>query len=195
MLKGKLEEVSDEFFDRIEEPGSLIWKKEWGNAISNEIFTDYAKILSKPDKTLKFTKGLEFEEGFSGFVNLNSFKISFEKRNLANMNLVISKMDGKFVYLRDGFFRYLQTEEKKKDNSSKTLLFMKGKSYTQRIYSKLKGDDSELFYFANYNHFCEEGYHIWDLASFDKKNLDKILEFAEQYLGAKIMSFKEEKIP
>jgi len=40
----------------------------------------------------------------------------------------------------------------------------------------------------------KDGYHLWDLASFDKKELDKVLDFAERYLGAKILSFKEEKI-
>jgi hypothetical protein len=40
----------------------------------------------------------------------------------------------------------------------------------------------------------KEGYHIWDLASFDKKALNKVIDFAERYFGAKIISFKEEKI-
>ena len=40
----------------------------------------------------------------------------------------------------------------------------------------------------------KDGYHIWDIASFDKKVLDKVLEFAEKFLGAKIISYKEEKI-
>jgi hypothetical protein len=40
----------------------------------------------------------------------------------------------------------------------------------------------------------QEGYHIWDLASFDKKALNKVIDFAEKHLGAKIISFKEEKI-
>jgi hypothetical protein len=40
----------------------------------------------------------------------------------------------------------------------------------------------------------KEGYHIWDLASFDKKALNKVIDFAEKHLGAKIISFKEEKI-
>ena len=40
----------------------------------------------------------------------------------------------------------------------------------------------------------KDGYHIWDLASFNRKVLEKVLKFAEKYLGAKIVSFREEKI-
>lgn len=40
----------------------------------------------------------------------------------------------------------------------------------------------------------KEGYHIWDLASFNRKVLEEVLKFAEKYLGAKILSFREEKI-
>jgi hypothetical protein len=40
----------------------------------------------------------------------------------------------------------------------------------------------------------KEGYHIWDLASFDRKTLEKVLDFAEKYLGAKVLKFKQEKL-
>ncbi len=40
----------------------------------------------------------------------------------------------------------------------------------------------------------KEGHHIWDLASFDRKMLEEVLAFAEKYLGAKIIHFKQEKI-
>ena len=38
------------------------------------------------------------------------------------------------------------------------------------------------------------GYHIWDLASFDRKILEQVLDFSEKYLGAKVLKFREEKI-
>lgn len=38
------------------------------------------------------------------------------------------------------------------------------------------------------------GYHIWDLASFNRKVLEKVLDFSEKYLGAKVLKFREEKI-
>ena len=38
------------------------------------------------------------------------------------------------------------------------------------------------------------GYHIWDLASFNRKALENVLEFAEKYLGAQVLKFREEKI-
>jgi len=38
------------------------------------------------------------------------------------------------------------------------------------------------------------GYHIWDLASFNRKALEKVLDFAEKHLGAQILKFREEKI-
>lgn len=40
----------------------------------------------------------------------------------------------------------------------------------------------------------KDGYHIWDLASFNRKALEKVLEFAEKHLGAKIIKFRQEKI-
>lgn len=40
----------------------------------------------------------------------------------------------------------------------------------------------------------KKGYTIWDLASFERKVLEKVLKFAEKEIGAKIISFKKEKI-
>lgn len=40
----------------------------------------------------------------------------------------------------------------------------------------------------------KDGYHIWDLASFDRKELEKVIEFSTKYLDAKILVFKQEKI-
>lgn len=40
----------------------------------------------------------------------------------------------------------------------------------------------------------KEGFHIWDLASFDRKVLTRVLDFAEKYLGAKVIKFKQEII-
>jgi len=40
----------------------------------------------------------------------------------------------------------------------------------------------------------KNGYHLWYLASFDRKTLEKVLKFAEKYLGASLLRFKEEKL-
>lgn len=40
----------------------------------------------------------------------------------------------------------------------------------------------------------KDGYHIWDLASFNRKALEKVLDFAEKHLGAQVLKFREEKI-
>jgi predicted DNA binding protein len=40
----------------------------------------------------------------------------------------------------------------------------------------------------------KKGFHIWDLASFNRKVLERVLEFAEKKLGGEIISFREEKI-
>jgi len=40
----------------------------------------------------------------------------------------------------------------------------------------------------------KNGYHLWDLASFDKGVLNKVLKLAEEKLNAEIISFKQEKI-
>jgi len=38
------------------------------------------------------------------------------------------------------------------------------------------------------------GYHYWNLASFERKPLEKVIKFAEKYLGGKIIVFRQEKI-
>ncbi len=38
------------------------------------------------------------------------------------------------------------------------------------------------------------GYHIWDLASFDRKLLVKVLNFAEKYFDARVLKFCEEGV-
>ncbi len=40
----------------------------------------------------------------------------------------------------------------------------------------------------------KNGYIIWELASFDRKVLEKVFEFAEKHLGAELIKFREEKI-
>lgn len=40
----------------------------------------------------------------------------------------------------------------------------------------------------------KDGYHVWDLASFNRKVLERVLKFAEKRLGAKIIGFRQEKI-
>ncbi|MEK6812111.1 MAG: helix-turn-helix domain-containing protein [Nanoarchaeota archaeon] len=40
----------------------------------------------------------------------------------------------------------------------------------------------------------KEGYHLWDLASFDRKPLEEVISFVEKHLKGKILSFKQEKI-
>ena len=38
------------------------------------------------------------------------------------------------------------------------------------------------------------GYHVWDLASFDRKLLVRVIDFAEKYLDSKVLKFKQEKV-
>ena len=40
----------------------------------------------------------------------------------------------------------------------------------------------------------KEGYHIWDLASFKRKELEKVIDFSTKYLNAEILFFRQEKI-
>ena len=40
----------------------------------------------------------------------------------------------------------------------------------------------------------KNGYHIWDLASFNRKILTQVLDFTEKHLGAKVLKFRQEKI-
>ncbi|MBU0466296.1 MAG: helix-turn-helix domain-containing protein [Nanoarchaeota archaeon] len=40
----------------------------------------------------------------------------------------------------------------------------------------------------------KEKKHFWHFASFERKALEKVLEMAERYLGAELLSFKEEKV-
>lgn len=40
----------------------------------------------------------------------------------------------------------------------------------------------------------KQGNHLWDLASFDRKVLEKVISFSTKYLGAELLTFKQEKI-
>jgi hypothetical protein len=40
----------------------------------------------------------------------------------------------------------------------------------------------------------KDGYHIWDLASFDRKELERVIDFSVKKLKAKILLFRKEKI-
>jgi len=40
----------------------------------------------------------------------------------------------------------------------------------------------------------KDGYHIWDLASFNRKALEKVLGFAKKHLGGQLLKFREEKL-
>jgi predicted DNA binding protein len=40
----------------------------------------------------------------------------------------------------------------------------------------------------------KDGYHLWDLASFDRKPLEKVISYVEKHLTARILSFRQEKI-
>jgi hypothetical protein len=40
----------------------------------------------------------------------------------------------------------------------------------------------------------KDGNHIWNLASFDRKVLEEVLEFSEKHIGAKLIKFKQEKV-
>ncbi len=68
------------------------------------------------------------------------------------------------------------------------LLIMKQPLYTQHFWNPKVIQLSPAV--INY----KEKQHLWDLASFDRKALEKVLEFAEKYLGAKVLRFREEKI-
>ena len=40
----------------------------------------------------------------------------------------------------------------------------------------------------------KDGFHIWEIASFDRKKLENVLHFSERYLNAEIIKFREEKL-
>ena len=81
----------------------------------------------------------------------------------------------------------------------------------QKQFVKIEGDgdffvvvikqplESELFYDPRIIRpspvvINKEGYHIWDLASFDRKILERVVKFSEEKLGAQILQFKQEKL-
>jgi hypothetical protein len=160
LMARKAIEVFDEFCNRLEEPGSLIWKEEWEDALYNERFTDYANILSKADSLPSLKEALNSEEKFRGFVNLNDFDFKMQKRNLNALHSTLVGFNAEFGYFKDDFFKYVQTKEKNKSGLIHNISFFNENFYTQRIYSQAKVNYSQLFYFANYALFDIQGYHI-----------------------------------
>lgn len=110
--------------------------------------------------------------------------------------------DKKGIYLMSAGFIF-------GDESNKKSLFKDLKNQPEHIESEINGDfiiittKQPLFSEPVYNPkiirpnpviINKDGFHIWDLASFNRKDLEKVIEFTEKYLNAKILSFKQEKI-
>lgn len=159
-MKRKILEVFDEFCDRLEEPGSLVWRAEWEEALYQEVFCDYPRILVKENELPSLQNALDKGKDFSGFVNLDTFNFKLNKLNVLALNSISSKFQGEFGYLKDNFFKYLQSFEKNKLGILKTLFFINDNFYTQRIYSSARKDYSELFYFANHGLFNLDKYSL-----------------------------------
>jgi predicted DNA binding protein len=110
--------------------------------------------------------------------------------------------DGKFIYLMSIGFMF--GEEKNKKQVLKEM-----KKSKEIVDFEISGDliinvsKQPLFTEPVYNPeiirpspviINKQGFHIWDLASFNRKVLERVLEFAEKRLQGEIISFKEEKI-
>ncbi len=95
------------------------------------------------------------------------------------------------------------------ENSNKKSLLSDLKKQPEHVESEINGDfiiittRQPLYSEPVYNPkiirpnpviINKEGFHIWDLASFDRKTLEDILNFVEKNLNAKILSFRQEKI-
>jgi len=125
-------------------------------------------------------------------VSLTGYPLSYYKK----------KDDKKFLYLIAAGFMF--GEEKNKRRLIKDI-----KNQNELVNIEINGDfiivitKQPIFTEPAYNQqiirpnpiiINKNGHHIWDLASFEKKALINVLDFAEKYLNAKIIKFKEEKI-
>jgi len=160
MRRNELEEISDEFFDRLSEPGKLRWKVEWEDAIYSEEFRDYPFLLTNSEKLAPISEVVDKEVPFNGFVSMEGVKLDLEKINLQGSKRSSSKLKGESAYLSEGEIKYLQFHEKTKVSEIKTAFFINKNFYTQRIYSNAKGEDFSLFYFANYSCCHGSGYTL-----------------------------------
>ena len=110
--------------------------------------------------------------------------------------------DKKWIYLVAAGFLFGEEKNKKaliKDikNSKKLVNLEVNKDFAILIIKQPLF--SEAAYDSRIIHLSpiiinKNGYHIWDLASFDRKLLIKVLIFAEKYLEGKVIKFKEEKV-
>jgi predicted DNA binding protein len=110
--------------------------------------------------------------------------------------------DKKSLYLIAAGFMFGEEENKK-------LLIKDMKKQPEHVESEQNGDfiiiisRQPLFTSAAYSPkiirpspviINKDGFHIWDLASFERKLLEQVIDFAEKKLEAKILSFKQEKL-
>src|SRR3989344_9488607 len=110
--------------------------------------------------------------------------------------------DKKYLYLISAGFIF-------GENSNKKSLLKDLKKQPEYVESEINGDfiivtsRQPLYSEPVYNPkiirpnpviINKDGFHIWDLASFDRKILEGVLTFVEKNLSSKILSFKQEKI-
>ncbi len=110
--------------------------------------------------------------------------------------------DKKWIYLFAAGFMFADEKNKKamiKDikkqpefvnidvNKNFMLLLMKQPLWSESIYDPKIIRPKPII-------INKSGYHVWDLASFDRELLINALKVAEKYLGAEVLKLKEEKI-
>lgn len=141
------------------------------------------KLKLKPEKFLMGSLAVKFQ------VDIFGYPLSYYKDNkslyLTSAGFLIGNEKNKkllieFVKTSKDFLKF----EIKNDfiiNVSKQPL------NTEMVYNSKLIRPNPVF-------ISKEGYHIWEIASFDKKDLVKIIDIAKKYYSGEILKLKHEKL-
>ncbi len=133
-----MEDVFDEFYERLSEPGTLEWNPSWDSAINREIFCDYPGRLTE-GKGVPLFELEHLDESFSGFVNV---KNSLVKNTI--------KKHGDIIYLEKGNIKY--TQKIGEDCIETSFIDKENEAIINRSYDNLDNEKT-LSYLLNFIRF------------------------------------------
>lgn len=141
------------------------------------------KIKLKPKKQFLGTMAVKHKVSLAGY-NLSYYK---DKKWLyiTTAGLIFGEEKNKKAFIRD--IKKQIEFVKGEINNDFMIAIIREPLFSEPVYDSRIIRPSPTIINKN-------GYHIWDLASFDRKLLEKIIFFVEKHLNGEVMIFRQEKI-
>ncbi len=122
-------------------------------------------------------------------VSLSGYPLSFQRKksclHLLSFGIIFGDDNHKKAFLEDiGSRKECVSLE---HNNDFFVSITKQPLFTQPLYHPLIFRPSPVI-------IHKDGFHIWELASFERKLLENVIQFAKKKIGARIVSFKNKNI-